>query len=308
MICNTKLFKVSIGIVASFVLFSCGEDNRDKTKDELGMDSLVIDAPKGDPSSISEEAMAGIIQSIPSPVEMSTLIKATGNEYNSSILNSTDKFSNYSTNSEKAMAIGVYGADLGYINIYEKTYSSLNYLNVIKGLADDIKVGQFFDFSTLKRLAKSNKNVDSLLYITTTSYNNMDEYLRQQKRGGLSVLMACGAWLEGLYIAGEVVKEKSSPELIERIGEQKPILDSLLKILYVYKEDTYCNELIAGFETIKKQYANVSVEFEFHEPETKEVNGELVITDKSNSTVNITQEDVNAIIASVAQVRKDVVN
>lgn len=304
---NGKFFRIFLGVIVSSVLFSCGSGDKDKSKDDLGVDSLIMDAPKGDPTAISEEAMAEIIQSIPSPVEMSALIKAIGSEYNNSILNSTEKISNYTTNSEKALAIGIYGADLGYINIYEKTYSSLNYLNAIKGLADDIKVGQFFDFITLKRLAKSNKNVDSLLYISTTSYNNMDEYLRQQKRSGLSVLMACGAWLEGLFIAGEVVREKNNQELVERIGEQKPILDSLLKILTVYKTDPYCADLIIGFENIKKEYSNVVVESEFHEPETTEVNGELVVVDKSKSSVKITQEDVNGIITSVELVRKEVV-
>lgn len=307
MIQKSKLFRLSISIVISLSLFSCGGSDKDKAKDELGVDSLISDAPKGDPSSISDEAMGDIIQSIPSPVEMSTLIKATGSEFNNSMLNSTDNITNYTTNSEKAMAIGVYGADLGYINIYEKTYSSLNYLNAIKGLADDIKVGQFFDFSTLKRLAKSNKNVDSLLYISTTSYNNMDEYLREQKRSGLSVLMACGAWLEGLYIAGEVVKEKNSSDLVERIGEQKPILDSLLKVLSVFKQDPYCEDVINGFENIKKQYSNVSISSEFHAPETKEVNGELIVVDNSKSTVKIAQEDVNAIIVAVEQIRNEII-
>jgi len=302
-----NFFRISLGVVMSSFLFSCGSGDKNKSKDDLGVDALVADAPKGDPNAISEQAMGEIIQSIPSPVEMSSLIKSIGNEYNNSILNSTEKISNYTTNSEKSLAIGIYGADLGYINIYEKTYSSLNYLNAIKGLADDIKVGQFFDFVTLKRLAKSNKNVDSLLYISTTSYNNMDEYLRQQKRSGLSVLMACGAWLEGLYIAGEVVKEKNDQELVERIGEQKPILDSLLKILTVYQEDPYCADLITGFENIKKEYSNVSVVSEFHEPETTEVNGELVVLDKSKSSVKITQEDVNGIISAVELVRKKVV-
>lgn len=304
---NSAAIKLFVVGSISLMLYSCGGDTKNKSKDELGVDSLVVDAPKGDSGAISMEAMAEIIHSIPSPVEMSSLIKSVGNDYNIGMLNSTDNMSNYATSNEKALAIGIYGADLGYINIYEKTYSALNYLNVIKGLSDDIKVGKFFDFNTLKRLAKTNKDVDSLLYISTNSFNNMDEYLRQQNRNGLSVLMACGAWLEGVYITGEVLKNKNSPELVERIGEQKPVVDSLLKILYVYESDPFCKELITGFEDIKKQFTGVTITQEFHEPETKEVNGELVVVDKSKSIVAITPEQVNAITASVSSIRNKVI-
>src|SRR5690606_14108032 len=103
---------------------------------------------------------------IPSPVEMSALLRAIGVEFQGDILNHTANADKYTTVYKQAINLGIYGADLGYINMYEKTGSSLNYLNAVKTVADQIKVGQFFDFTTLKRLSNNKKNVDSLTYIT----------------------------------------------------------------------------------------------------------------------------------------------
>lgn len=297
-----KILKIStMCLLLLFVACSSDEGKKEMSLEEfatLGKDTL---------TSVSEETMKEIIEAIPPAVEMASLIKATGNEYNSALLNSTDNLQGYSTANKKALAIGIYGADLGYINIYERTYSAINYLDVIKGLADDIKAGQFFDFETLKRLAKSSKNTDSLLRISTDCFNNMDEYLREQKRGKLSVLMACGAWLEGIYIASQLQKQTNNEELKERIGEQKPLLDNLLVILNLYSHDPYFAELISGFESVKSQYKGVSITTEYMEPETKEINGELVIIDNSKSTVNITDDQLKSIISAIEQLRNKVI-
>ena len=294
----TKVF--SFCLLVLFSLASCKEKQDDKQAD-LSADSLAMKST--DTLNISEETMTKMIQSIPSPVEMSALIKATGNDFNKDILNSTENTASYATSHKKAFAVGIYGADLGYINVYEKTYSALNYLNAIKGLADDIKVGKFFDFNNLKRFAKSNSNVDSLLYLSTSSFNNMDEYLRQQRRGNLSVLMVSGAWLEGLYIATMVVKDKPNEELYQRIGEQKSAIDNLLLLLSVYQKDTYTAEITLGIESLRNEYENVNISYEYRQPETKEMNGELVVVDNSKTIVNITPEQIKSITAVVEKIR-----
>ncbi|NJM14862.1 MAG: hypothetical protein HC896_05330 [Bacteroidales bacterium] len=52
--------------------------------------------------------------------------------------------------------------------------------------------------------------------------------------------MIAGVWVEGLYLATQVAAETESNELLERIGEQKKILDQLLLILKNYqKQDVF---------------------------------------------------------------------
>ena len=131
----------------------------------------------------------------------------------------------------------------------------------------------------------------------------MDAYLRKQKRGNLSVLIVCGTWLEGLHIATEVVKDKAHNMLYEKIGEQKIVMDNLLLILQAHKNDPFFFDLYNDFANIKKEYDKVDIIYVYKEPESKEVNGQLVIVDNSTTTVKITDANVADISAAVHKVR-----
>lgn len=294
-------------LITSALLDSCVNNNSNKISDIIATDTAAV-VVSDSVQSLTNEKIADIIQSIPSPAEISAVIKATEISYNAALLNTTENMDRYSTNSRKAFAIGVFGGDLGYINIYEKTYSSINYLNVIKNLAVDLKVGQFFDFNTIKRLAKSNKDIDSLIQLSTSNFNDMDNYLREQHRENLSALMATGAWLECLYLQTQAVKEKPNEELMERIAEQKITLQNLILVLNVYKSDVYCAEVAKELLALEQAYSGVTLSSEFAQSEAKEVNGELVVTDNSKSEVNITEAQLQEITSLVLSIRNKTIN
>lgn len=289
-----------IAVITSTILFTnCGggedtlvekKETSDTTKNNIKPD-------------ISAEVINDIIQSIPSPLEMASMLKDNNQAYDVTLLNPTSNIDKYTTNYKIAFNVGVYSADLGYINIYEKTFSAMEYLNNIRKLSNEIKVGQFFDFETLKRLATNNKNYDSLIFISTENFNKMDAHLRTQNRSELSVLMISGAWLEGLSISCQVAKRNPNPKLIEKIGFEKINLDNILLILNAYKNDKYFAQIVNEFEKLKQIYSKISISYEYKEPETKEVNGQLVIINNSKSTVNINEEQVSEIINEVSRVR-----
>lgn len=285
----------------SLYFLSCSDNNAEdtlKTTSEKPQDTARLVAVD-----ISEEAIQTIIQSIPTPLEISSIIKETGANYDAGILNSAANASKYNSNYDVALNMGIYSADLGYINLYEKTYASIDYLSAIRRLAEQIKVGQYFDFETLKRIATNNKNYDSLLYISTENFNKIDKHLREQKRGELSVLMITGAWLEGMHIATQICKVKETKDLTERIGYEKINLDNILLIVNAYRQSKYFAELAAELEKLKQLYSAVQITQEYKEPQTKEVNGQLVIVDNSTSSVNITEEIIKSITAQLEKTR-----
>ena len=300
-----KLFLPSLTLVASaFVFTNCGGSDDQLVAKKDTVDTIAQQA-KPD---ISAEVINDIIQSIPSPLEMASMLKDNGQSYDVTLLNPTSNVDKYNTNYKMAFNVGVYSADLGYINIYEKTFSAMEYLNSVRKLADGVKVGQFFDFETLKRLATNNKNYDSLIFISTDNFNKMDAHLRTQNRSELSVLMISGAWLEGVNIACQVAKAKPSKDLIEKIGFEKINLDNILLILNAYKNDKYFAQIVTEFERLKDIYAKINITYEYKEPETKEVNGQLVIVNNSKSSVNINDEQLAEIIKEIARVRGVMIN
>jgi hypothetical protein len=175
-------------------------------------------------------------------------------------------------------------------------------------LADGIRVGQFFDFTTLKRLAQSNQNLDSLMYISVHSFNQMDKYLRSDNRSNLSTLMVTGVWIEGLYLATQVAKADPHPELAERIGEQKIIMGDLMLILDNYKNDKQFAKLIEDLNVLKKEFSDVTITIQKGEPEAIEENGMLVIIQHDVSTVNITPDRLKSIVEKTEQIRNKLIS
>jgi hypothetical protein len=252
---------------------------------------------------VSEQAMENIVQNISSPVEMAALIKSLGVPYSNKYLASTKNLVEYNTSFKRAYALGIYGADLGYLNMYNRASTVLDYISTIKSLADGINVGQFFDFNTLKRLATNQSNLDSLMYISVRSFNRMDNYLRENNRGNLSVLIVAGVWVEGLYLVTQVAKENPNRKLAENIGEQKNILTQLLIILKNFQKEPYIAELIEDLEAVRKEFDPVRITIEIGEPTSYEVNGMLTIVQNEKSVIHISDEVLSNIINKVEEIR-----
>ncbi len=293
--------QITFYIFCSLLLISCGGNRNDSDSQDLN--SLLGEKSSQSELSISEEAMNEIIQSLPSPLEIATLIRETGLRYNPDFLNSTNNAKLYSTDTEKALAMGIYSGDLGYINIYEKSSAAFNYLGTVKRLADDLMIGQFFDIETIKRIASNSSKIDSLLYISTMSFEKMDRYLRDQKRSKLSVLLVTGTWIESVYLATQVVNNKRNDDLVERIAEQKMILDQILLIVSAYEDDALFKKVSDDLRRLKNEYDKVTITYNYQEPETKEINGRLVIIDNSTTEVNMSDEQLVTIIGMVEEIR-----
>jgi hypothetical protein len=169
-----------------FVFCSCGNSSS-KTGGFVFPESDSI--PLSEAEKLSSEAIAEISKNISSPVEIANLLQTMGVPFSPNYIASSINPNKQTTSFDKALTLGILGADLGYLNMYEKTGSSIDILSSIKKLAEGIKVGQFFDFETIKRLSLNKSNLDSLLYLSIDSYNQIDRYLRDNGRGQLSALM-----------------------------------------------------------------------------------------------------------------------
>ncbi|MBI4647940.1 MAG: hypothetical protein HY738_15465 [Bacteroidia bacterium] len=292
------IFLLAIGLI------SCKTDST-KTGDTFEIPDSLFEE---EPLVIAEEAMDEIIQNVSSPVEMAALIKNTNAPFEQKYLCSPDLTDNINTNFKRALCLGILGADLGYLNMYNKTGSVVSYLSAIKKLSEDLKVGQFFDFTTLKRLATNNTNLDSLMYISVSSFNRMDDFLRENSRSNISTLIITGVWIEGLYLATQVVKEYHNKDIAERIGEQKIILGDLTIILKNYKSDPNFSVLIEKIEKIKNEYEGITIRYELDEPESIEEEGVLKIIQHETSYVDINNEQLNNIIKTAEEIRNFIIN
>jgi hypothetical protein len=252
---------------------------------------------------ISEDVMQDIVENLSSPVEMAALIKDLGVPYSNKYISPTNRVGNLTTAYQQALNLGIYAADLGYLNLYNKNTAVIDYLSAIKTLSDQIKVGQFFDFTMLKRLATNSQNLDSLMYISVHSFNQMDNYLHANNRSNLSTLIVTGVWLEGLYLGTQVYKVSPDKLLAERIGEQKLTLEQLILILDKYTKDKQYAHLVEELKVIKELYKPVVIRYEKGEPEMVEENGMLTIVQHDKSIVEISPEQIALLITATEEIR-----
>jgi hypothetical protein len=296
--------KILLVVTVIVLLTACGGGGK---KDEQAfLNSL--DSAKSS-TTIDEEVIGSILQQIPSPLEISVLLKESGTKYNPSILNTPDNLSKYNSNYKKALNLGVYGTDLGYTNIYEQNKDGINYLASIKSLADGLNIGQFFDIETIGRLATNSKNLDSLLLITTQNFNSINHYLQTQSRANLSVLLLTGGWVEAMQITCQVAsKDTKNKELQEKIGEQKIILEQIVLLLSFYKDDANMASLLKDLEELKTAFDKINITYTYKESTMEVVDGVATIKDNSTTTINITEKDVETIKTLTNSIRNKIIS
>jgi hypothetical protein len=292
-------------LILMFVCFSCRNSSKNTTEFVFPEADSV---PLSEVQKLSPEAIADISRNIASPVEIANLLQQLDVPFSQNYLAATIDAKRQSTNFDKALKLGILGADLGYLNMYEKTGSSLDLLSSIRKLAEDIKVGQFFDFESIKRLSQNKSNLDSLLFISIDSYNQIDTYLRENDRGQLSALMIIGVWIEGQYLATLVVNQFPDTILIDRIGEQKIILNDLLLLISPYcSRDSEFSALCKNLQNIKDQYHDVRITYTQGDPLSVEKNGRLEITQTETSLVEMSKGQLENIINITKNIRNKLV-
>jgi len=296
---------VLILLVALLFSLSCRNSSRNSSEFVFPEADSV---PVGEAEKLSAEAIADIAKNIASPVEVANLLQSLSVPFSPDYLASSVDANKQPTAFDKALALGILGADLGYLNMYEKTGTSINILSDIRKLAEGLKVGQFFDFEALKRLSLNKSNLDSLLFLSIDSYNQIDKYLRDNERGHLSALMIIGVWLEAQHLATQVAEKYPDPILKDRIGEQKIILNDLIMLAMPYcTRDNEFNSLCKYLQDIKDSYRNVKITYTLGEPVSVEKGGGLVIEQTETSNVEMTDQQLAGITEVTRNIREKLV-
>jgi len=283
-------------LVIIFLLEACGQ--RSSSNLEVNLE----EANTGE-LQLSSETVNEIIQNLASPIEVAALINSLNVPFSADYLADPESLSTNTTSFEMAYYLGALSADLGYLNMYNKTGTAGDYLSKINQLADALQIGQFFDFATIKRLAATSSDPDSLMFMSVNSFNNMDEYLRKTGRSNLSALMIAGTWMEGLYLATQVARVNSNEELKSMIGEQKLVLNDLLLVLNNYRNEVAILRYINDLDIIKNAYDNVKITYDVSQPQTIEEDSMLTVVQSESSHVTMTDATLKQIIQLTQQVR-----
>jgi len=295
--------KVIFIFSVALIFAACGGDGDDGTI--TGPDS------QNDVRSvqINPEKINGLIESFPSPIEMAATIEDMNVPYSKKHLVPTEVAADFDSNFDKALGLGMLSADLGYLNVYNRKNAIVEYLTSIKRLADALDVDQFFEFQTLKRLATNSNNLDSLMFLSVTSYHDMDEHLRKTRRSDLSALMITGVWTEGQYLACKVNKFKRDKATEEIIAGQKEILSGLLEVLEFFDDKPKFKEMNDQFQELLKLYEKVEIKLiEGEDKITYDQDSIPVIEPGEHTEIIFTEEDLNKIQNKIIKIRNNLIS
>jgi hypothetical protein len=271
---------LSACLLAGLLMFSSCNSGKDKANDVTDTTSSLPDTAammKNDPQILSE---------LPPVSQIPAMIQSTGADFMPTLINPYRKADNYTTTSEKAAVnLGIFGADIGYLSVYNKTQDIINTVKAAQKLADQVGVTQVFDPAVQKRFQDNLAKKDSLVSIVNSSMKAADDFLKKSDRNNIAALVATGTFVEGLYLSTGMVENypaelKNSgvlTQLIQTIVDQESSLNDLIKIVKGAKKekDAALEEYLKGLEELSAVYKSSNLK-----EQIKNNKGDLMLKDK----------------------------
>ncbi len=301
------LFRSLLPLFLAGFMISCGGDEIVvDTEDGDGTDIDVISNHVLDSMSSLNTAINGKMFSIPSPIQMATLIKSKVGVFNENMLTNPENVSTFTTNFKRAINMGVYGADLGYATIYENNTKAISYLSSIEKLSDELGIAGAFNQTLLERFIENGNNPDSMLTIMSEGYREGDKFLKDNEQHDVATLILTGGWIEGLYFATTSYETSSEQAIADRIGEQRTGLKTIIELLQDYNSDEFYSKLIADLQDLLVDFNKIKFNYTFVEPVHDPANHQTNI--KSKSSVNIDAAVLTSIINKVKAIRNGLIS
>lgn len=297
---NITTLSLSLLVASGLTLNSCGSSDTEAGADEVPQD--VVDDQNAD----MNVKLGGHFFSIPSPFETANLLKETGAPFNADLINSPDNASNYTTDFYKALNLGIYGADLGYITIYNNNSNdAISYLTAVQKLADEVRVGGAFNQSMIDRFSKNIGKSDSMLVLVSDAYRSGDQYLKNNDKNDVASLILAGGWIEALNFATEIAVKHKNADVIARVGEQRTTLENLIMLLREYGAKEDYSLLADELQELYDLFGDIKYDYQFKEPSHDVEN--MTTTIKSIRKVEVSADALQAIADKVKEIRNNLV-
>ena len=294
---NKLLTTLTLGTGIVLMISSCGSEEEKKPE---------ISKEVTDPNSSLNAKFDDKIFSIPSPMQMAMLLEESKSPYNEFLLNDLDKVGDYTSEYKKAMNLGIYGTDLGYVSIYKQNSIALKYLSTIEKLTSKLGLEGAFDKEFMTRFEKNSTNKDSMMVIVSDAFKKSDNFLKANNRKSVSALILVGGWIESMYLACNINKEHANQKILDRIAEQTETLNTIIELLSDYNKKGESDELIKDMKDLKFYFDQITINYEYMEPitnvkkKTTTLRHKTVVTVDS-STLNFINQKIEAIRAKVIE-------
>ncbi len=236
-------------LIISFTsLVSC--NNKKASNDQKEID--LVEAQE-----ITKE-IEDVVYPLPTSAEVIKMLTELEVGYMIGISNPTDNARKYVTSTDKAINLGVYGADLSYATLYNMNQDVINYLDAIRVLANDLNMAKIYNQRLYDDIKNSFDNRDQLVDILTKAFNGTYSYLNENDQQAQALMVVAGAWVEGMYITTHISEAVFHVEgIVKVLLEQKASFELFMDLAKVHAAEPSVNEILEMFAPMAKIYEGI---------------------------------------------------
>lgn len=288
----------SVFVLISF--FSCGTRERDAYK-EFKINELSTDTSK------LFVNYKNTVFFVASPQFVNLYLRRLGIYPVKTAINKVTNIEKYTTSSQKALNLGVYGADLGYMNIFLVSDITNEYVSAINQLSNQLDLGLVFTRDVYNQILALKDKQDSLAHYLSIVFGHADQYLKESSQQQTSALVIAGGWIESFYLLCQTYNNYKSKEIRDLIFQQKFVLENLIKGLAPYYESSAeMQDVIDNLVELAYDFDMLDFKYTYENPVYKIKNGVMVFNNGCH--VMNSPESLETIIKTIEKVRQKVIS
>ena len=245
-----------IGCIFMMMFHSCSRCSR-----QQAMEGIIIDLTDLAIDSSYINMARKVFYALPTPIEMSMLIKNQGIDFQQNLMNDPASASKYLTNRKMALNFGVYVTDLAYAGLFEQAQTVLQYKRAIQLLAEGLGLQSAIDPKTLQTLEENINDKDEVLRIISDIYASCTATLNETDRYFLTITMLIGGWVEGMYISTMTIDENlflHESRMRQLIVDQILTFDMIWKVMSEMQNIPDIAALMNDFSELAQLYDNIN--------------------------------------------------
>lgn len=261
------------------------------------------------------ESFNQIYHLYPSPAEMLSVIDMEVMSYDAALLNPAGEADKYLDTKSRSYILGVYMTDLAYAALFGRHEATLDYLDVVRSLSEEIRINEAVDDEMIQNARDNVEYLDSLYNISNEAFMNILAFCERNDRSNTVVMLSAGAFTESLFLAVNLIDNyHTADHLLQHLADQKYTIDNFMIFAEsVKEEDPNVASTISDLQKIKHIYDGIeagtgAVSIKTDTETTDEQPKKLVIGGSgTESQPSITEEEFEELKAAVIELRTKII-
>lgn len=229
----------------------------------------------------------GTLFPVPSSWEVFELLHHQQLEFAPELLNPTRNATRYTTSAKQALNLGVWAAEMSYLNAYNKSQQMVETLLSVKRMCAELGLEQAIMESPWATSDEIAEQPQAFSRTISQVFGSISHELGQTERGEVGGLIIAGAWVESIYLLANLAIEHNNREVINRIGDLQQPLNNLIDLLspYYYKAEHF-SQLIDALIVLQQSFKEMIYSYTYAPPTVQAEQKHIVINSKSRVVIS----------------------